>query len=170
MATQPQRGLVWLLRQLSSRAAADAAIGDVLDELVDRTQAGRAPRWPRLWVNTQMIGLALPFVGAMIPRMLRSGWQTVRDATRSLRRSPAYSALIVVLLAVGITAGTITYSVVDAVVLRPLALERGDRLVTVSTRDDKFKPRITADGFRAIRDQVTSFDGVAKVSMEMLGI
>ncbi|HEX5217836.1 MAG TPA: FtsX-like permease family protein [Vicinamibacterales bacterium] len=170
MAAQPERGLVWLLRQLSSRAAADAAIGDVLDELADRTQAGRAPRWPRVWVNTQTIKLALPFVAAMVPRLFRAGWQTLRDAARSLRRSPAYSALIIALLTVGITAGTITYSVVDAVVLRPLAIDRGDRLVSVSTRDDKFQPRITADGFRAIRDQVTSFDGVAKVSIESFSI
>ena len=170
MATQPQRSVLWLLRQISSRAAADAAIGDVLDELADRKRAGRAPRWPRLWVNAEAMKLILPLAASMLPRSARAGGHFLRDAARSLRRSPGYSALIVILLTVGITAGTITYSVVDAVVLRPLALEQGDRLVSVSTRDDKRQSRITVDGFRTIQEQVTGFEGVAKVSRETLGI
>ena len=165
MVPQPMRGLVWLLRRLSSRDAADAAVGDLLDELADRTKAGDAPRWPRLWVNAQAIKVALSFAASMTPRLCRSGWHMLRDAVRSLRRSPAYSMLVIVLLAVGIAAGTITYSVVDAVVLRPLALEQGDRLVSVSTQDDHFKPRISADAFREIHDQVTGFESVAKVGI-----
>jgi hypothetical protein len=116
-----------------------------------------------LWVNIQAIKVVVPFAVSMTSRLWRSGWQILRDAVRSLRRSPAYSMLVIVLLAVGIAAGTITYSVVDAVVLRPLALEQGDRLVSVSTRDDQFKPRISAAAFREIHDRVTGFEGVAKV-------
>jgi putative ABC transport system permease protein len=163
MVPQPMRWLFRLLCRVSSRHAADAAVGDVLDELADRTRVGRMPRWPRLWVNTQAIKIVWPFVVAMTSRLWRSGWQILWDAVRSLRRSPAYSTLVVVVLAVGIAAGTITYSVVDAVVLRPLALERGDRLVSVSTHDDQFKPRISASAFREIHDRVTGFESVAKV-------
>jgi putative ABC transport system permease protein len=165
MVPQPIRGLVWLLRRLSSRAAADAAVGDVLDDLAGRMKAGHASRWPRLWVNAQALKIAWAFAAAMTPRLCRSGWQMLRDAMRSLRRSPAYSTLVIVLLAVGIAAGTITYSVVDAVVLRPLALEQSDRLVSVRTRDDKFKPRITAEGVRRIRDEVTGFESVSPLSI-----
>jgi len=153
MMPQPIRVLVWLLRQVSSRAAASAAVGDLLDELADRRRVARSPRWPRVWINFQTIRLALSFAAVMMPRLGRSGWQMLRHAVRSLRRSPGYSTLVIILLAVGIAAGTITYSVVDAVVLRPLALEQSDRLVSVSTRDDKFKPRISVEAFREIHDR-----------------
>jgi predicted permease len=166
MTPQPMRGLVWLMRRVSSRDAANAAVGDLLGELAERTRAARAPRWPRLWINVQAITVIWAIAASMTPRWCRSGWHMLRDAVRSLRRSPAYSMLVITLLAVGIAAGTITYSVVDAVVLRPLALEQGDRLVSVPTRDDNRKVRVAADGFRMIRDQVTGFDGVAKVFTE----
>jgi predicted permease len=166
MVPQPIAGLVWLLRRVSSRAAADAAVGDLLDELADRTRAVRPPRWPRLWLNIKTTALALSFATATVPRLCRCGGHMLRDALRSLRRSPAYSTLVIVLLAVGIAAGTVTYSVVDAVVLRPLALEQSDRIVTVSTRDDKFKARISPDAFREIHDRVTGFENVAKVFIQ----
>jgi len=165
MTPQPLRGLVWLLRRVSSRDAANAAVGDVLDDLADRTTSARAPRWPGLWVNAQAIRLVFGFAASAAPRLMRSGWHTVRDAARSLRRSPAYAGFIVVLLTVGIAAGTVTYSVVDAVVLRPLAIEGGDRLVSVSTQDAQRKPRITAESFRRVRDQVAGLEGAARVSM-----
>lgn len=164
---QPMRVLGWLLRRLSSRDAASAAIGDVLDEFVDRARNGRAPRLPRLWVNAQTISLVMSCVVTAAPRYGRSSWQTLRDAVRSLRRSPGYSFLVIVLLAVGIAAGTVTYSVVDAVVLRPLAVEQSDRLVSVPTRDvtAPFQARITADGVRKIRDAVTAVESVAATQM-----
>ncbi len=170
MAPRPLRVLVWLIRQVSSPDAANAAVGDLLDELADRARAAHAPRWSRLWLNVQAIQVVLSFAASTMPRLLRSGWQVLRDAVRSLRRSPAYSILVIAILAVGIAAGTITYSVVDAVVLRPLALEQGDRVVGVGTRDNKFKARISAEGFRAIHDQVTGFESVAKVFVESGGI
>ena len=103
MTTQPQplRVLVWLLRALSSRHAADAAVGDVLDELGDRARQGRSPRFPRLWVNAETMGLLMSAAVTAAPRVGRSGWQMLRDAVRSLRRSPAHSVLVIAILAVG---------------------------------------------------------------------
>jgi putative ABC transport system permease protein len=163
---EPARWLTGLLRRLSSRAAANAAIGDLLDELADRADAGRAPSWPRLWINLQAAGVAMSFASTALPRLWRSIWQVLNDSVRSLRRSPGYSILVVVILAVGIAAGTITYSVVDAVVLRPLAIDEGDRLITFSTRDDQFKPRVSQEGFRRIQDQVAGLDSAAQISFE----
>jgi predicted permease len=170
MAPQPMRGLVWLLRRASSRDAANAAVGDLLDELAERTRAGRGPRWPRLWINTQSVSVVWALAASMTPRQCRSAWHILRDAVRSLRRSPAYSMLVITLMAVGIAAGTITYSVVDAVVLKPLAIQQGDRLVLVPTRDEQFKARISADGFRRIRDEVTGFESVAQAMIYSGGV
>jgi predicted permease len=56
-------------------------------------------------------------------------------ALRGLRRDPAFAALVILTLAVGIGASTVMYSLVRAVFLRPLPFPEPDRLVTIWERD-----------------------------------
>ena len=55
----------------------------------------------------------------------------LRFAARVLRRSPAFTATAVITVALGIGATTAIFSVLDAVVLRPLPFDRPERLVHV---------------------------------------
>ena len=70
-----------------------------------------------------------------IPARLRALFEALftdlRDASRSLRRSPGFACAAVVTLAVSIGANTAIFTVVEAVVLAPFGFSEPDRLVAI---------------------------------------
>jgi predicted permease len=65
---------------------------------------------------------------------LGSFWQDVRFGLRQLRRSPGFAVTALLLLAVGIGVTTAMYSIVYAVILKPLPFAQPDRLVAVGAK------------------------------------
>ena len=59
----------------------------------------------------------------------------LKFAVRQWRKSPAFSAIVVVILALGVGATTTIFSIVDAVMLRPLPYVHPERLVDASSRE-----------------------------------
>src|SRR5687768_5470722 len=87
-------------------------------------------------------GLKRTYVDLVIKRdrtMRRMQWleefrQDVRFAFRQLRRSPAFSVVAALTLALGIGSNSAIFALVDATLLRPLPFHEPDRLVMLSER------------------------------------
>ena len=94
--------------------------------------------------------------------------QLVQDlsyAARWLRKSPGFTAITVLTLAIGIGANTAMFSVVDACLLRSLPYPHADRLVTVWSHPPQGGHLgVAAGNFLDIRNQSRSFEHMGVLS------
>src|SRR5579864_361562 len=90
----------------------------------------------------------------------------VRYALRLIRKAPAFTASIVLTVALGIGATTAIFSVVDAVLLQPLPFAEPQRLYQVAEKNDKLHLPVFAASvlnFVSWREQIERFDEIGAV-------
>jgi putative ABC transport system permease protein len=86
--------------------------------------------------------------------------QDLRYALRQLRKNPGFTAVAVITLAVGIGAITAVFSVVDAVLLKPLAIVGPARIVYVREQWRDSAGGVSVGNFADTRQQSTSFSNL----------
>lgn len=84
-------------------------------------------------------------------------------AFRSIRRSPGFSLVVVLILALGIGASTAVFTLVDSILLRPLEYASPEQLVAIweRTPEGDIENPTSPANFFAWRERAKSFSGLA---------
>jgi putative ABC transport system permease protein len=97
----------------------------------DARQEGSLRALLRLWID--VLGDIVTTAPREHAAVLR---QDVGYALRTLRRAPVFAISAVLTLAIGLSAMTAMFAVVNAVMLRPLAVEHPEQLISISNRTE----------------------------------
>jgi hypothetical protein len=98
-------------------------------------------------------------------------WQDIRYGVRMLVRNPGFTAVVVLTLGLGIGMNTAVFSVVNAVLLRPVGYPNPDRLVWLGDYDTFLKRDIvrTSD-FVEWREHAKSFNAMSAYSRQQASL
>ena len=93
---------------------------------------------------------------------VEQGVQDIRYALRMLRKNPGFAIVTIVTLALGIGMNTAVFSVVNAVLLRPLPYPNAERLVWLSDYNESLKMEaVSGPDFLEWKQQAHSFEKMA---------
>ena len=91
-------------------------------------------------------------------------WLDLRYGGRMLVKNPGFTLIAVVTLALGIGANTAIFSVVNAVLLRPLPYPEADRLIWLTERQEQIPTRwVSYPNFLDWRARNQSFEAIATI-------
>src|SRR5688572_22415109 len=103
---------------------------------------------------------------------LETIWQDLRYSARMLRKNPTFTLIAVMTLALGIGANTAIFSLLDALLLKPLPVKQPEQLVVVNTQvPGPARPGYSSYSypvFREMREKNTAFSGMfARSGLQM---
>ena len=88
-------------------------------------------------------------------------WRDIRFGARTLLKSPGFMAVAVATLALGIGANTALFSVINAMLLRPLPYPEADRLVFLTEWSEQVpEMSFSVANLKDVRDQNTVFESL----------
>ena len=102
-------------------------------------------------------------------RFIESLIQDVRFSLRGLRKSPTFTIAAVLTLALAIGANAVVFSVMNALILRPLNVPQAESLYGIERASDKLGSESYLN-YLDLRDHNRSFDGLAAYSISGAGL
>jgi putative ABC transport system permease protein len=103
--------------------------------------------------------------------MVEDGWRDLRFAVRSLARTPGFTSIAILVIAVGIGVNTAVFSVVNAVLLKPLTYPDPQALVQlVATSDQGSFPVASIPEYNIWQQQSAIFQQVAAYDLGGAGL
>jgi putative ABC transport system permease protein len=159
------------IRELFRRNKSESELSEELDAYMQnaaeaKVQAGATADQALRAARLEMGGME-----SVKHQVRAAGWefalevfvQDVRYGVRMLLKSPLFTAVALTTIAIGIGANTAMFSLVDAILLRPLPYPAPQHLMVAGTNqrgESRMNPMGTAD-FLAWRDRQQSFEDVA---------
>ena len=89
---------------------------------------------------------------------VETGWRDVYFAIRVLRKSPGFTFVAILTLALGIGANAVVFSVVNALLLRPMPVEHPEELAFLE--NEHYGPSQSYPDYKEIRDRNQTFTGL----------
>jgi predicted permease len=186
----PPAPAVRLLRALLPDELREDALDDLADQYdIHLTKNGRAAadRW--YWRQVPAFALRIRLAAALGgplsapgPRRapdhpeenaMRNTLTDLRYGARAMARNPAFTAIAVLTVALGIGATAAIFSVVRSVLLRPLPFPEPDRIVQLwETRPERnmFEISFTYANFWDVRDMNRTFDAVGAIRWSSMNL
>src|SRR6185437_12280582 len=99
-------------------------------------------------------------------------FREIAQSIRALRRAKGFTRFAVTILAVGIAANMVVFSIISAVMLRPLPYSNPGRLMVVNwyASHKLLSQDVSAAAFFALRDRARSLESVAAMSTLHAGV
>jgi predicted permease len=100
-------------------------------------------------------------------------WEDLRYGVRMLVKNPGFTAVAVLVLAIGIGANTAIFSLVNSMLLRPIVAENPNELVAIynknTTRPDSYRG-FSYPNYRDLREADTVFASLMAHDLTMVGL
>jgi predicted permease len=168
--TDPPRFAIWLLTKRLPAEWRDFVVGDLEEEFATRSDDSPVAAHAWFWWQTMRCLAApppvrpnrLPVGSSQGDSRMRTVFADLRYAFRVMSRTPSFAVAAVSVLALGIGANTTIFSIVNAVLLRPLPFEEPERLVRIFTRTPGGRLFELSPGkFYGWQRDAQSFEGMA---------